>query len=417
MRGYFEAHCRDNLGRAHKRLFYAYESHEAYRVRKDLFAQGLRAVDIVWREHSFLAALKTRFNMEAQAEFLDAVHAHVKMGDGPSEALRNAIESLEGELRARFEPAVELLRSGGRGGDMNTLVTDALEQTGLFSLAALSTLRAAERSGDIKSGLQEAKDYLLQHHSNWKLMMIPVTTLGWEITTGLSSVWYLKYVQIPKSLKEPPTTQDAAALADWTAMMERTVLYTDLLYWGTIIFMATVFIVASFYILGERPVRAKMDRVLVRVPIVRQLMLDNAFAISFSIAGRMLKGRAKRAEAVRLARDLSFVPLVQSFWDKILQKLSMGAELSDAIDVDDGTLLNSAERRKLRVNLTSEHLSQMLVMCGEARSSRMAKNIKRLIKATWLIYAIYVAAICFIAYNVMSGQLSGVTTSIDGSLD
>lgn len=244
-------------------------------IRKQIIQKGGIPLSIKEKKKTILQHQIVR--REYKIKFLRSILFNVNAGLSAGESLIRVIELEENsEMRRELEPALNILRQGGT-------FSDAIDQVRFFDRTTLTLLKVADRIGNYKESLQTAIDYLENKKTLWKSFSATLGWLSFDIFTAVSSVLLLKYKFFPW-IQESGLTgvgADASQLEKFQNVLKKAMFATDFLLISTFVVVALLLTVILLIIFQRGKAYDILDNILVRLPIVKNVIYDGVIASTF----------------------------------------------------------------------------------------------------------------------------------------
>lgn len=408
MQGHFACLVQDATGRRSTRRFFAFERDDVATLRRELHAQGLLVLSIRWKPLHWWQR-EAFFKREDQIDFLNAVLFQLDVNDSPGQALKTVVESeTRPRIKQQLQPALDVLSRGSVRPE--NIFTDALAAVGMFGRGTMQLLRAGEAVGALRDALRSAVEALEEHQSAWKTLTAPLVLIGIEAAVGIAGVFATKVWFVPYLRRSGVANVDELEVASFQALVERSDLHLAWLLYGGLGAVTLAVLLAAGYAFGPRGLRALLDGLFVRVPLLRALMLDSAFALSFSIVGRMVQGGARATEAFEIARESSYIPMLERYWSEVRDRALAGQSIGQAMR---SPLLRHGENVKLAAHQNVGQLARVLVRSARMRADLLKRNMRRvLVLATWVLM-VYMGLSVWALWDVTQVQSQGLTKTFE----
>lgn len=350
-----------------------------------------------------------KIDKEYRQQFLLALSFNIASGMSAGKALEVVISSERGHERQLMEPALQIIKAGGE-------FSDAIDGLGMFDEATLSILRAGERMGAMKEAMSSAIEHMKKTNKSMKLMLSALMVIIMDIGVSATTVFGVQFYQLPKLRDEGITTKDPVALADFTRSLDYAFLLNGILVATTVLLAILVIVVVASYSNKEmREFRAKVDRALHHIPLLRDLLRHTSISSTMAICSALLHGGVMLTKAIVIVRGSTSSPVVSNYWQKIELKLELGEPVGSALQ--DGELLERSECLILASHTDQMQLSEAMKSISERRDDLATKAQMRFGKFAFWTGMMYSGAGVLIAIWVSYIQYTAMmasTTSIGG---
>lgn len=374
----------------------------AAEVRSEAAQAGATVLDIRRQRHGAWWQREI-YSGEYKREFLRSVSFFVETGIPPTEALLRVMQrESNARKRTEFEPAIEIIRAGGR-------FAMAVEHTGMFDSAVLLLLRAGELIGIKRvvpaiEGLMQARDQLR------KFVATIVSVLGLEVATAVSSAAGIRFAALPyirKSFAVPERANDAerAAAAVMQAKLDQVSTFTELMLALAIVVFVLVGTGAVAW-LASVEWRQRLAHAVLRLPGGKALIFHAQLADGFGVAATLLDSGVTLSTVLVTLADASSRGPVARYWADAAARLRQGLPVAGALG--DTQVLTEAEVVALHAHRNVEQLARVCRSIAERRAhaARMARL--RFVKFSTLVTVAYISAVVGAAVWMLMVQDEGM---------
>lgn len=287
--------------------------------------------------------------------------------------------------------AFEVLRQGGT-------FSDAIEQIRFFDRTTITLLKVADKVGNYKESILSAIDYLENKKSLWKSFSATLGWLSFDIFTSVSSVLLMKYKFFPwaKTINIADTSPEQTL--KFERVLNQATFAVDVLLITTIIAAVLIVFTLGLMIFQRGKAYDIIDSLLVKIPVVKNIVYDGILASTFFSASKLLSAGISFSEVARMVSETTKLKKVKKLWADAYTRVLAGMSVYKAMD---NPLLNSIEKAQLSSHQNKKQLSMIFDLFSSERNYSYSKGIKRLIIITVIAVIFYIAIIALIAIYVV----------------
>lgn len=304
---------------------------------------------------------------EYKRQLLQAITFSVRGGMSAGRAFQAVAENESGPLRAKLDPGLSVIQSGGT-------CYDAIKATGLYDETTLAILESGELTGNIADSLETAAQHQEGRAAEQKIMYGAVS---WTLLDILFSVGGIVgnitglLPQAESSMGNVPP--EAAEHVEQAIRVAYIVNWTLLA--GTIIMLGLFAYCVAGALSKSRKWRASADRVMQSIPFFSDAVLQSAVAASCTVAQSLVRGGVSLIPVSDIAAKSTFNFTVRSFWEQVKMKLQQGESISRCFSVS--SLFTHAERILLVSHTSREQLADTFRVITAQRRARAETAAKR----------------------------------------
>lgn len=372
-------------------------------VREEIFRSGgsvlaIREKNPKWWEREFISS-------GYKLGFLRSLAFHVQTGMSPGRALWLVIEGeTDSKKRYELEPGLEVLRRGGG------FIT-ALQALRMFDRATLSIISAGERIGELREVLTSAIAHLEEKGKTWKLMIAALGWLWFDIATSFSTVLGVQYGYLPWLEKNGIDTKDEALRQEFFNAISSAYIINGFLI-GIAVLIAVVGVVVMGSLLNRKGGQLEefTSKVINHLPFVKGFLENTALAETFSITGRMIKGRVKLDEVIKVATESTPYAPVRNLWDRAGKRIVRGDTVDRAMR---SPILTRVEILQIAAHQNVDQLAMMFLYIAEERGNASKRNLRQIVVGGVAFTIFYTFLAAGTAMWVLWVQNKGVTATLD----
>lgn len=301
--------------------------------------------------------------LQAMQELTSLLQAGIPIGEALQSLLRGHVQTPLGGV---FDTLYSALRQGGS-------FTSAIDASGLELPAhILQLIRAGEESGELAESFERALrqlTYMEETRQEFRNALIYPSVL---VLTGISAVVMIFAIVVPKFANLLSQGGDKVPLLS-RVVLELGLFMNTHWHWALLGVLLCLTLVLSAF---RQPVwRARLERQLLRLPIVGDWLRQNQMGRWTQSLGTLLTSRVSLAQALSLSiRAVT----MHSLHQRLLQAESAvrgGKSLADALQLQN--LLDPMEANLLRVGERSGTSSRMLLILSERYHAAARLRMKR----------------------------------------
>ena len=300
-------------------------------------------------------------------QLLQATTFSVKGGMSAGRALQSVIESETGPLRARLEPALLVLTSGGS-------CFEAIRALDFYDETTLAIIESGELTGNILDALETAAKHQDGRAAEQKIMFGAVSWTIMDIVFSVSGIMGNIWGLLPQA--ESSMAQVPAEAAE---RIERAIHMAYIVNWA-LLFGSFVLIGLFAYCvcgaLSRNPkLRQSADKIMQNVPFFNDAMRESAVAASCTVAASLVRGGVSLINVADIASRSTRNWQVKSFWQSVADRLNQGETIARCFT--SGTLFTHSERILLVSHNSREDLAETLQVITAQRRTRAESAAKK----------------------------------------
>lgn len=335
-----------------------------------------------------------RVSNEYRTRLLMSVLFGVEGGLSPGRALEAVVEQEAGPMRERLNPALVVLRQG-RG------FMDALRATALFDEAVLTIVEAGEAMGKLPDAIRNACDHLGKSAGGQKLLIATMVAMGVDLMLSIGSVVGTRFGLIPYLSAQGVTSDDPAVKQEFDDALALASHGNDVLLVLAAFVALSVLWVVIAYVWGDAKTKAMAERVLLRVPLVRDLLVHSALASTAAVMSALLRGGVAFIGACDIAARGSKVALVTQFWRGAGARVEMGDRVGESLA---HAPLDPSEQMVVMSHKDAQHLAKTFELVSEQRREKASRTHKKLAGALVAMAMTYSSVSVLLAVFVLYVQ-------------
>lgn len=349
-RGYFR----------HKEVMTASSSRE---VVGELVAR--QAIPVEVKELKPAHPLLERVSKSFRQQFLLTLTFGVEGGMSPGRALEQAIESETGPIRQRLALGLQMLRQGRS-------FVDAFRSLDLYDTTTLAIIEAGEETGKLPQALRTALGHLQRSDAAMKTIVGTVSWTVIDLAFAVSSIIGTRFGMIPY-LRGQNTGSNKNAEA-MNSALDLATTANDILIAITVLALVALLVGFYSYLGSNESFRAKVDAILLKTPILKDLMGNTAVANTCNVMSSLLKGGVNFIPASRIAERGTRMLSVVRYWTTARNRVESGELVSAAVSMEPFT---PNERMILRSHRDVGMLATGYQTIGEQRDEKAKSAAKK----------------------------------------
>lgn len=304
---------------------------------------------------------------EYKRQLLQATTFSCRGGMSPGRALQSVIENETGPLRARLEPALSTLTSGGS-------CYEAIKAIELYDETTLAIIEAGELTGAIADALETAAKHQDGRAAEQRIMFGAVTWTLMDILFSISGIAGNIWGLLPQA---ESSMQNVAAEA--AERVERAIHIAYIINWALLFGTFLMLGLFAYCALGAMSKNAKWragaDKALQEIPFFSIAVLESAIASSCTVANSLVKGGVSLITVSDIASRSTRNWQVRLFWDGVVRKLNHGETIARCFAST--TLFTNAERLLLVSHSSREQLADTFGQIAAQRRLRAETAAKK----------------------------------------
>lgn len=339
-------------------------------------------------------SLFDRVSNEYRARLLMAILFSIEGGMSAGRALEAVVEQESGAIRTRLNPALVVLRQG-RG------FLDAFRAMNLFDEAVLTIIEAGEEMGKLPDAIRNACDHLSKDVGAEKLLAGAMIAMGVDLVFSISSVAGTRFGLIPYLKEQGVTTDDPAVLVEFESALAVATYGNDLLLAIAVLVTVGAVWVMSSYFWGDQKAKSKAESVLLRVPVIKDLLIHAALASTAAIMSALMRGGVAFINACDISSRGSNVLRVKDYWREVGFRVEMGDRVGESLA---HRPLDPSEQMVIMAHKDGEHLAKTFELIAQQRKEHAKTSHKKLAGSLVVIAMLYSSVSVLLAAFVLYVQ-------------
>lgn len=315
-----------------------------------------------------MLAIFNRVSRYYRIQFLQAINFNVQAGMSSGRALQHVIESETGKIRQRLSLGYNLLR-GGSG------FHASVQAMGMYDETTLAILEAGERTGSMREALQAAIDFLLLRVNSVKAMFGAVSWTALDLVMAMIAIGGNRFGLLPTLERSGFKTERAADAAKFQDLLSLAYLVNNVLLAFSVLLTALfLFILYAYFVSSNERLRLMVDKLLLRIPALKDALLHSAISATFMIAASILRGGGSFLLAADIASRGTRLSTVREYWRSAVARVYNGEQISGALI---HPLITGSERIILISHTDRSQLGAAFVSVSSSRDTQAASAAKR----------------------------------------
>lgn len=378
------------------REIYSHTEAQYWQLSRELKFMGYEVSELTYKtEWKPKAQVKA---VALQMELLRNVVRTMTAGVKPGAALTGVIDSTTDNraLRARLQPARDILSQTGRVGD-------ALRATGLFSPDVLAMTQAGEATSDLANAIKAALAWLEDRHTSLKAVKFGFTVVLLEMASSLAGLAAIALGGTEGAMSILGNMQ-VPNLEEVQKALELPILMNVVTFWLVAPLMLVGFSLLLTYRYAGAEERRKLDPLVQALPLVGPMVADSGFSVAFGVAGRVLQSGGRLPDAMRQGENAATVPAVQQYFQSVREKVSRGLDPSTALK---SPQLTASEAVALSQIPSNHELGTVFTLFAEGRQERFRARLRKLLFACGVLTAFSMCVTTYVGvvtYSVVTKQ-------------
>lgn len=355
---------------------------------------------------------KTLLNTEVvtrgyKKTFLQALAFNVEAGMSPGKSLEMVIQS-EGKVAMQLEltAASDILAKGGT-------FSEAIDAISFFDRVTIAILVAGEKTGSLRQAISSALGHYEASSMTTKSIFGMLGLIAFDLVTVVSTAFGVQYAFLPKMASDGIQSSNPTVISDFQAKIALGyVLNGSLLWTAAVITVLSVLFIYFSLARDPGPLKELVDRVMQRLPLLKQFFENTAVAESFSVAASMLGGGVRFSDTITVASTSTSYPTMHKYWARVKTRMMLGDTIARAMYAPPITqneyMLLSSHRR-------ADQLTKVVLDISRERGEKSrsnAKTLNRVLLSGAMLYAsasvlIYVWLLWVQNEAVMAGLAGG----------
>ena len=302
-------------------------------------------------------------------QFMLAIYFNTQAGLSAGRALKLVIEAENGPLRHRLNYAYLILDAGGS-------FLEAMNALEFFDQTTLAIMEAGEKTGKLSIAINTAVEYLQARASIVKVLLSTAIFTAVEIGFSLLSLIANRVAVLPRIEKEVTDGASTEKIAAIKSGISVAYLANDLMLIISVVGIVFVAVCAYGYLVSGSVFRQKVDEIILRIPLVKDIISHGAIANSSKVAISLIRGGVDLMAALAIAEKSSRVPRIISYWRGATKRIEDGEDIATALAQ---IPLENSERTLVRSHTDRSQLARAFEVIAERRellAMRAAKNFQ-----------------------------------------
>ena len=302
-------------------------------------------------------------------QFMLAIYFTTQAGLSAGRALKLVIEAENGPLRHRLNYAYLILDAGGS-------FLEAINSLDFFDQTTLAIMEAGEKTGKLPIAINTAVDYLHARAGIVKVLLSTAIFTSVEIGFSILSLIANRVAVLPGIEKEVTDGVSPEKIAAIKKGISVAYLANDLMLTVSVVGIVFAAICTYGYLVGGSVFRQKVDDIILRIPLVKDIITHGAIANSSKVAVSLIRGGVDLMAAITIAEKSSRVPRIITYWRSATKRIEDGEDIATALAQNP---LENSERTLVRSHTDRSQLARTFEVIAERRevlALRAAKNFQ-----------------------------------------
>lgn len=319
--------------------------------------------------------LFNRVTNEYRQQILMALMFNVQGGMSPGKALETLIEQERGPLRARLNIGLSVLRQGRS-------FLEAIRSIELFDETTLAIVEAGEEMGKLPEALDTAYKHLEKNSSASKLIVGAVLVTSIDLLFSVTSIIGTRFGMIP-SMREsgPSNKENADAVADFERALGLATMVNDIMLIFTFAFIVALVICFIGYFGRDEEFRKKIDAILIKLPMVKDLLIHSAVSSTSAVMSSLLKGGVTFMPAALITARGTKLSTVANYWSDAYKEVELGEPISRSLG---RAPMSDNEQMIIVAHKDMHQLATTFDLISTQREEKAKKSAKRFAGAVFL---------------------------------
>jgi len=324
-------------------------------VVRDIVARQAVPVEIREIKPTYTLFGGNRVTKGFKQQFLLSLTFSVDGGLSPGQALEQAIESETGPMRQRLNVGLNMLRQGRS-------FLDALRAIDMYDTTTLAIIEAGEETGTLRQALSTAELNMQKSSQTTKTILGAVAWTGIDLIFAVGSIISTRTGLIPYLREQNKGTNKE--IEELTHALDMATSANDILIVFSVIALIVLVVGVWGYFSHNDTFRERADKVLLRIPVVRDLMYHTAISGTCGVMANLLTGGVNFIPATQIAERGTRMLTVSSYWRDARNRVETGESPAVATAMAPFT---DTERMILRAHKDSKQLSRAYQVIGTQR--------------------------------------------------
>ena len=305
-------------------------------------------------------------------------------------------------MRARLNIGLDLLRRG-------RTFLEAFQSLEVFDETTLAIIEAGEEIGKLPQALRSASQHLEKSSASKTLIFGAVTVTALDLIFAVGSIVGTRYGLIPELAKQGPGNVTPEEAEKFQSALAFATYGNDLMIWGTVALCVVLSVAVYAYFGRNESFRQRVDRLLLRIPVVRDLMLHSALSGTSGVMSSLLTGGVPFLQASLITSRGSRLPTVIGYWLKAKEGVEAGEPVSRTLAAEP---LSRNEQMILQSHRDVQQLATSFQRIATDRDERAKKASRRFGIMAFVASLVYsgvsVLLTLFVVYIQNSSAMHGI---------
>ena len=302
-------------------------------------------------------------------QFMLAIYFNTQAGLSAGRALKLVIEAENGPLRQRLNYAYLILDAGGS-------FLEAMNALDFFDQTTLAIMEAGEKTGSLSNAINTAVEYLQARAGIVKVLLGTAIFTAVEIGFSVLSLIANRVAVLPAIEKEVTDGATPEKIAAIKSGISVAYLANDLMLVVSVAGILFAAVCTYGYMVGGSVFRQKIDDIILRIPLVKDIISHGAIANSSKVAISLIRGGVDLMASIAIAEKSSRVPRIISYWRGATKRIEDGEDIANALAQNP---LENSERTLVRSHTDRSQLARAFEVIAARRellAMRAAKNFQ-----------------------------------------
>jgi type II secretory pathway component PulF len=371
-------------------------------ILRDLSLRAATPVDIqpVRVPHPmFQHTVTARF----REQFLLGLQFGVEAGLSAGRALEQIIERDTGPHRSRLNSALDALRRGRS-------FAEAFAALQLFDDATVAIVEAGELTGRMREALASAALHLSKSSALNKMLFGAVSWLMFDLVAAITSIIGTRFGLLPMLSKQGAGQVAPEEAEQFRHAISVATFAHDVLLAGTAVAVVMVLTLTFGYFGRSADLRARVDAVLLRLPLIAELLSNAAISATAGVMATLLKGGVAFLPASLITQRGTRLPTVVGYWERARSSVEAGDSVGQALAA---APMAGHECTMLRLHRDARQLATCFDLIATQRDELAKKAAKRFqlwaVVGTLLYSGVGVLLVLYVLYIQNQQLLHGAS--------
>jgi general secretion pathway protein F len=343
-----------------------------------------------------------RVSRNYKLQFLQSLAFSIDGGISPGRALESLIEQETGAVRSELNLGLDLLRQGRS-------FLEAFIAIDIFDETTLAIIEAGIEMGKLPIAINSAIQHLEKTTATQKLIFGAVAATALDLVFAVGSIFGTRYTMIPMLQKQGISGKSEEAKAAFESSLNIASAVNDVMIWLTFALLFGFVFAFYSYVGGNIELRKRVDKLVNKVGIIRNLLLHSALASTTGVMSHLLKGGVTYLDACAIVSRGTRMPTVFEYWDGSRRSVESGDALQRTLAMPP---LDRAEQMMVSSHMDSNQLSVAFSRISLQRDELSKKAAKRFGIMAFLISMLYsaisVVVVLYVVYTQNQGLMAGL---------